>query len=136
MADTNLFEDYELKTGDTDNITLKVTIGYAQLGATTISVGGKRIKKTAKDEFNNDFLPDANGVYPKSFSVVIGTSGKLRNKQLVVISNVERIQDNEDRTSVDFLLTGGRSDSDNRTLTEKIAVKGEWLTYVAVISIN
>src|ERR1043165_176912 len=128
---THLHDSYNLKSGSQDNVTLTVTIGFAQLGATTINLDGVSVCNTATDQQGNSIQPGAKCVYPKSFSLIVGQNYSLAGKQLVIISNVERIFDDgqagADQSSVDISLSGGQQDKVYPTLSGTISSKGDFL---------
>jgi len=133
MAAT-LIEDYQLGSASNFPIELTITIGFAQLGSTSLSIDGKPITGKAQSLAGVDILPTPNANYPGSFKVRIGKNSELAGKQLAIISSVARIQANEDRSSLTVSLKGGAASQTFQPLEESIPKKGDWIDYVAVIT--
>jgi len=133
---TTFNDNYQVKSGSSDDVILSVTIGYAQIASTSVTVDGVQFTAGGKDEHGNIIQPDANGNYPDSFSIVIGQNKDLPSKTVLIVSTVERVQDNEDNTSVQISCSGGVSSKTFPLLTEKIMTKGETLIYDPEIQIN
>ena len=127
-------DNYNTKKGSNDNVNLTVTIGFAQIASTAVSLDGSPILVPGKDESGNTIQPDGNGNYLNTFIIPLGSNVNVNGKELLVVSSVERIQDNEDRTSVEINLEGGEAPKTFPLLTEKATSKGDTVTYDPVIT--
>lgn len=131
---TTLIKKYEVDKASQDPIALTITIGYGQLGSTALTVAKKPWLEKAVNAQGVEISPDHNGNYPGSFTVTIGANNSLVDEELVVVSSIARIQKNEERSSLSVALKGGPLPKSYSPLEEKISKKGDWLTYVAIIT--
>lgn len=132
---TILLDSYRLKNGK-GVVSLSITIGYAQLGATSVSLNGQPFLKPAVSQNGKPVLPDKDGNYPGSFALELDENQNLVGKQLSVVASVSRIQPDKEWTSLTVALSGGVEAQLYPVLKEKIAAVGGWLTYVAIIDLT
>ena len=121
---TNLNDKYLTTSSNTATVILKVTIGYAQKGTTSIALDN--IQVITPDA-------DANGNYPDTFSINLGVNNSLKGKQLFVSTNVLRIQPNVPDASVTITLNGGASGKSYPPLIDTITTNGDTLNFTATI---
>lgn len=100
------------------DITISVTIGYAQLSVSSIYVDGKKMGGEFKD----------------SFDLTIGNAGDLRGKEVVCFTTVSDIQPDTNETSVKVKVRGANGVLDIPTLRLK-ANDGEVVFYKINITI-
>ena len=113
---TYLEKLYRVKT--TSVVTLKIEIGYAQKGYTTVFLGDKKIVNNKKN----------------SFEKVLEEKGKdLKGKTLFCQTMVTDVRTETNETSVKYELTGGRKDFKQK-LQESVESHGDVKHYVANIT--
>lgn len=107
-------EVYQLVSSE-DQITLEVTIGFAQPGATTVKVNGASVGDTQTDSFSTD----------------IGTNEALNTKELTVTSVIQAVHN--ENTSVTIKLSGG-ANTQEWSMNENVGT-GNSSTYRATIGL-
>ena len=126
MANTSFNDTYQLN--DSVNLViLHVTIGYAQIGATGVSVNGIRVSMPPTAVY---------GTYTNSFDLVLGTNHDLANALLKVSAAVERIQPAETRTSILISLSGGVVPCTFPLLSANANSVGDVIDYLGLITFN
>jgi hypothetical protein len=84
---------FRYKVRENDELTLRLVVGYGQLAATTISIGGQYL---------------ASAEAKSTIEIKIPKKGKdLIKHTLVCISTVKDIQSITDKTSITYTLSGG-----------------------------
>lgn len=102
------------RVGKGDKVTLKITIGYAQVGTTTVNLGSNKLVSDQKNTFE---LP-------------IGSGEDLNGKTLYCSTIVADIQKETNQTSVTYELTGGPQGF-KQTLQESVENEGAVVFYTA-----
>lgn len=106
-------EDYALANGE---VTLRVVVGDGQLGSSLVSVDKTQIASGAIA-----FL-------------TVGTGPSLVGKSLRVVTTVTDVQRMTNRTSVLYLLRGGKADRD-LPLEETVDEEGDSVHYVVTFKL-
>ncbi len=112
---TLIFHSYQVR--DDDIIKLKVTIGDAQRGVTTVKLG--------VDELANN--------HPGQLELTIGSGRDLKGKELFCTTTVADVRTETNHTSVTFEVEGGPN-SFSETLQKTVKDHGDVVFYVATFS--
>ncbi len=120
-----LFDSYPTDDS-TSEIYLKITIGYGQIGSTTVSLDNTRYQTEKADK---------NGNYPDSFSLLIGQNNQLKGKLLIVSSTVTRIQP-VSASSLLIELDDGNATHKYSLLSGILSQPGDTIDYYAEITLT
>ncbi len=110
---TSLSKFYKVRGDDT--VTLKINIGHAQVGTTTVNLGLQQLVSGHKDSLSLT-LP--------------GTGTDLDGKTLFCSTIVADVRSETNQTSVTYEITGGVSDF-KQTLQESVTSNGDVIFYTA-----
>lgn len=123
--DTDLFDSYPTD-GSANVISITVTVGYAQVGSTSIAINSVPY-----------IIPpaDTNGNYANSFTLKLGTNADLKGKSLQVIPTVTRVQPVPNSTVIISLTSNGVTHT-YPTMGGTIPALGGTLDYFALITFN
>lgn len=109
-----ILKAFRYKVREADELIIKLVIGYGQLAATTISIGGHYL---------------ASAEAKSTIEVKIPKKGKeLVKHVLACTSTVKDVQDITDKTSITYSLTGG-PEKFEKTLNAVVEENGGVLNY-------
>lgn len=123
--DTDLFDSYATD-GSANIISISVTVGYAQIGSTSIAINSVPY-----------IIPpaDARGNYPNSFTINLGSNASLAGKTLQVVSTITRVQPVTNATVIIELTSNGVTHT-YTTIGGSIDALGGVLPCFALITFN
>jgi hypothetical protein len=121
---TIIYDTYQTD-GSANAISLNGVVGFAQLGATSITIDGvPKVVATA----------DANGIYKNNFDIILDTNSALSGKLLEVTSKIT-ILNTPAGSSLILTLSGGGADKEYDLNNPATGVaKGDVIEYYASIA--
>lgn len=121
---TTIYDTYQTD-GSTNTISLNGVVGFAQLGATSVTIDGvPKVVATA----------DSNGIYRNNFAINLDTNSDLAGKLLEVISKIT-ILNSPSNSSLLLTLSGAASDKEYDLNNPSTGVsRGDVIDYFASIT--
>ncbi len=109
---TEITRVYRVKANQ--KVELKITIGFGQLGSTSVHVGTERIVDSQEGKVQ----------------VELGQGGSLKGKMVICSSLVQDVRGETNKTSARYELTGGKKPLDEK-LQKVVSDDGEIVWYTA-----
>jgi len=122
---TNLFDSYQTD-GSANQVHLSLSVGFAQLGSTAVTIGTIALIVTPP--------ADANGNYKGDFTIPLGTNAALAGQTLQIETDVDILMAPAE-SSVQIQLTGGSADQEYDLDNPAAGVSvGDEIDFTAVIN--